>query len=207
MHDFIADLDGYFCEKYANYDKLCVLPGYKMPLMQASEVDDFGRTRTYTLPAETMRLATQEKKEELLLLLKAKMVDTTFSFSFLPLNIFQRIGNRFSKFAFYKNLSAVLNKYGITKEEAGESLTITKEVWQGICKGKFLPTKNLLFSLALTAQISYDDLASLMALCGYEFDFAVVKDVVVAYLLQTKVYNRAMIDRALAEYKVGNLFI
>ena len=56
------DFDGYFCEKYANYDKLCVLPGYKMPLMQASEVDAFGRTRAYTLPADTMRLALQEKK-------------------------------------------------------------------------------------------------------------------------------------------------
>ena len=60
--EFIADLDEYFCEKYANYDKLCILPGYKMPLMQASKIDEFGRTRTYTLPAETMRLALQERK-------------------------------------------------------------------------------------------------------------------------------------------------
>ena len=207
MHDFIVDLDGYFCEKYANYDKLCVLPGYKMPLMQRSEVDDFGRTRTYTLPADTMCLAKQEKKEELLAALKAKMTDTTFSFSFLPLNIFQRIGNRFSKFAFYKNLRIALNKYGMTDAEVLENLTISEEVWKGIVKGKFLPTKNLLFSLALTAQLSYDDLTSLMALCEYEFDFSIVKDVVIAYLLQTSVYNRGMIDRALAEYKVTNLFI
>ena len=46
-----------------------------------------------------------------------------------------------------------------------------------------------------------------MALCEYEFDFSIVKDVVIAYLLQTSVYNRGMIDRALAEYKVTNLFI
>ena len=66
MYDFIADLDGYFCEKYANYDKLCILPGYKMPLMQASEVRADGRTYSYTLPSSTMRLAAQEKKTELL---------------------------------------------------------------------------------------------------------------------------------------------
>ena len=36
MFDFITDLDEYFCEKYANYDKLCVLNGYKMPVMPQS---------------------------------------------------------------------------------------------------------------------------------------------------------------------------
>ena len=46
-----------------------------------------------------------------------------------------------------------------------------------------------------------------MALCGYEFDLANVKDVVMTYLLSKKVYNRAMIDTALTEYKVANLFL
>ena len=32
---FMEDLDGYFCEKYANYDRLCVLKGYEMPKMQS----------------------------------------------------------------------------------------------------------------------------------------------------------------------------
>ena len=85
MFDFIADLDAYFCEKYANYDKLCVLPGYRMPKMHATKIDEFGRTYAYTLPANTMRLATQENKDELLKTLKAQIFDRTFSFSFLPL--------------------------------------------------------------------------------------------------------------------------
>ena len=84
MYEFIADLDEYFCEKYANYDRLCVLSGYKMPLMQTSTVDEFGRTRAYTLPAETMRLALQENKADLLKQLKSRMTDATFSFSFRP---------------------------------------------------------------------------------------------------------------------------
>ena len=82
MYDFLLDLDEFFCEKYANYDKLCILPGYKMPVMQASEVREDGRTYAYTLPTETMRLATQEKKTEILAELKKRMADTTFSFSF-----------------------------------------------------------------------------------------------------------------------------
>ena len=110
MYDFLSDLDEYFCEKYANYDKLCVLPGYKMPVMQASEVRADGRTYAYTLPANTMRLATQEKKAELLAELKTRMVDINFSFSFRVQKLFTRIGNIFSKYAFHKNLKKVLEK-------------------------------------------------------------------------------------------------
>ena len=207
MFDFIADLDEYFCEKYANYDKLCILPGYVMPVMQRSEVRADGRTYAYTLPADTMRLATQEKKAELLAELRKRMTDVTFSFSFRPVGVFRRLKNRFSKLAFYKNLKAMLDKYGIVEEEALKNLNVSDEVWKGICKGKFEPTKNLLYSLALTAQFSYDDTCALMLLCGYGFDFANVKDVVITYLLQQKVYNRLMIEEALNEYKVTNLFI
>ena len=206
-YDFIADLDGYFCEKYANYDKLCVLPGYKMPLMQASEVDAFGRTRAYTLPADTMRLALQEKKEELLSQLKAKMADVTFSFSFQPMNIFDRFSSNYSKYGFTKNFKKMLAKYGIDEKEALTHLDITEEIWNNICKGKFLPTKNLIFSFALTSQLSFEDTEELLAYCYDEFDYAIVKDVVVSYLLHNKVYNPTMIHEALAEYKVTNLFI
>ena len=102
MYDFIADLDEYFCEKYANYDKLCVLDGYRMPKMQTSEVRADGRTYAYTLPANTMRLALQENKAELLIELKKQMFDKTVSFSFRPLHFFARCKNKLSKFGFPK---------------------------------------------------------------------------------------------------------
>ena len=207
MYDFIADLDGYFCETYANYDKLCILPGYVMPVMQRSEVREDGRTYAYTLPANTMRLATQEKKDEILAELKKRMTDVTFSFSFRPYGLFGKIKSRFSKLAFHKILKEILAKYGVSEADAFAGLDISEEVWLGILKGNFEPTKNLLYSLALTAQFSYDDTCALMSLCGYEFNFINVKDVVISYLLQQKVYNRGMIDAALNEYKVANLFI
>ncbi len=207
MFDFINDLDGYFCEKYANYDKLCILPGYKMPLMQASKVDEFGRTRTYTLPAETMRLAAQEKKDELLKELKTRLVDLTFSFSFEPLSFFKRVKNKCSKYGFAKNFRLILSKYGLDEESVGEPLSISREIWHKIWKGNFLPTKNLLYSIALTSQISLQDLSTMFALLYEEFDYTVPKDVVVSYLLSRKVYNPAMIQRAFDEYGVGNLFI
>ncbi len=207
MYDFLVDLDEYFCEKYANYDKLCILPGYKMPVMQGTRLDDYGRTYAYTLPAETMRLATQEKKAELLALLKTRLTDKTFSFSFQPLGFFAKWRNVTSKYGFHKNFKLILKKYGLSQEEAGACLSVEKEIWTGICKGKFLPTKNLIFSLALAAQISFDDTVALLALCGEEFDLAIVKDVVISYLLTRKVYNSGMIESALKEYHVTNLFI
>ena len=101
----------------------------------------------------------------------------------------------------------MLAKYGISEEAALAGLDVSEEIWKNICKGKFLPTKNLIFSLALTAQLSYDDTEELLAY-GYEqFDYTIVKDVVISYLLQNKVYAPYMITAALEEYKVSNLFI
>ncbi|MBQ8394611.1 MAG: hypothetical protein IJX49_03465 [Clostridia bacterium] len=207
MYDFLIDLDEFFCEKYANYDKLCILPGYKMPVMQASEVREDGRTYAYTLPANTMRLATQEKKAELLAELKSRMTDTTFSFSFRVIGFWARLKNRFSKYGFYKLLNKVLAKYDYTDENVFEQIDIDPEIWKGICKNKFLPTKNLILSLALSAHMSLDDTVALLNQCGYILDYAIVKDVVIAYLLANKVYNSAMVEAALKEYKVGNLFL
>lgn len=207
MYDFITDLDDYFCEKYANYDKLCVTPGYRMPKMQTSEVREDGRTYAYTLPAETMRLALQENKKDILALVKKQICDKTFSFSFRPLGLFARIKNKYSRYGFVKWLNLVLARYNLSAEEAGEALAVDKEIWKGICTGKYMPTKNLVLSLALTAQFSMDETTNLLAVCGAEWDYAIEKDVVITYLLQNKIFNRGMLDYALNEYKVTNLFI
>ena len=154
-----------------------------------------------------MRLALQENKAELLRELKARLTDATFSFSFQPVGFFQRMKDKFSQLSFAGNLKKMLQRYGVSVEEAGAELNIDGEVWTKICKGALLPTKNLIFSLALTSQFSLTDTQTLLLLCDEEFDYAIVKDTVISYLLHSKVYNRAMIDAALKEYKVGNLFI
>jgi hypothetical protein len=206
-YEFIGDLDKYFCEKYANYDKLCVLPGYKMPVMQATKIDEFGRTRAYTLPAETMRLALQDKKEELLVALKNKMTDTTFSFSFQPMGLFASLKSNYSKYGFSKNFRKMLEKYGLDEKEVLSHLNISEEIWKKVYTGRFLPTKNLIFSLALTAQLTLEDTEELLAYIFEQFDYTLVKDTVISYLLRNKVYNLDMINAALQEYKIENLFI
>lgn len=207
MFDFLNDLDEYFCEKYENYDKICVIEGYRMPKMQTSEVREDGRTYAYTLPANTMRLALQENKADILKKLKSQLLDKTFSFSFRPLGFFERCKNRISRYGAVKTLAGIFSRNHLTSADALAELDVAPEIWKGIVKGKFLPSKNLVFSLALTAQISKEDVDLLMLSCGYEWDYTIVKDVVVCYLLEQKVYNREMIDVALAEYKVSNLFI
>ena len=206
MYDFIADLDAFFCEKYANYDKLCVLPEYRMPVMQATKTDEFGRTYGYTLPMETMRLALQEKKADLLIVLKKRMVDNTFSFSFSPIPFFERVKNRFSKYTFLKLFKQILSKYNVAEENVFAGVDVAEEIQAGIMKGEYYPTKNLILSLALTLQFSYEDTQALLKYFGEDFDYSQVKDVVLAYLLQNRVYNSGMIDAAMAEYKVSNLF-
>ena len=207
MQDLIMDLDAYFCEKYANYDKICILEGYRMPTMQASKVDDFGRMVAYTLPSNTMRLALQENKAALLKNLKEQLVDPTFSFSFMPFGFFAKLKNKNSKSGTHKKLKTILSRHNIDEKEALDGLNITEEIWKNICNGSFAPTKNLILSLALTCQLTYDETQFLLGAIYEEFDYAMVKDVVIAYLLHQKIYNRAMIDCALNEYKVANLFL
>ena len=206
MYDFIHDLDDYFCETYENYDKLVLLPGYKMPVMQATKVREDGRTYAYTLPSSTLRLANQEKKTELLSALKERMVDLTFSFSFRTHSLFAQLRTKMAKFSFHKMLVKMCEKYHISNEEVLEQIDVLPEVWKGLCSGKYLPTKTLIFTFALVATLSMEDTSILLRLAGCEFDFKHVKDVVISYLLATKVYNPAMVERALAEYKVINLF-
>lgn len=206
MYDFIHDLDDYFCETYENYDKLVLLPGYKMPVMQATKVLENGRTYAYTLPSSTLKIANQEKKAEILAAAKERMVDLTFSFSFRTHSLFSRLRTKFAKYSFYKMFAKMRERYHVSDEDMLSQMEILPEIWKGICSGKYLPTKNFIFTFALVAQISMEDTKILLQLAGCTFDFRHVKDVVISYLLGTKVYNPAMVERALEEYKVSNLF-
>jgi DNA-binding XRE family transcriptional regulator len=205
--EFIEDLDAYFCEKYANYDRICILRGYEMPKMQTSKRLADGTERAYTLPASTMRLALQKNKAQLLASLKEGLSDESYSFSFRPLGFFTRIKNKRGKQSFPKTFKAVLARHNETKEGAGQLVTVDKKTWDKICSGAYAPTKNLLFSLALVLHLNMDDMNELFSVCGFAFDYALVKDVVLSYLITRKVFNGDMVRAALAEYKVDNLFV
>ena len=205
--DFLNDLDGYFCEKYANYDKICSLTGYSMPKMQTTKRLADGRDYSYTLPASTMRLAGQEKKDELLVQLKEKISEAGFSFSFRPLSFWERLKKRNKKDAFRKVLPVVLARKNASVESVFSDLAIERKTWDRILRGAYYPTKNLLYTIAFAAHLSLDDLAELMKVCGFTFDLTLVKDVVVSYLVSRGVYNSEMVKAAFEEYKIEGLFL
>lgn len=206
MQEFMLGLDEYFCEKYANYDMLCGLDGYKMPKMQTTEVRD-GRSFSYTLPPETMRLALQENKSELLALVKKNVVDKTFSFSFYPLKWKERISNRLGVYGFVKVFRNILSKNGKSAEEIGSRLTVEPIVWKKVRKGTFLPTKNLIFSIALAGELTKEETTRLLESCGEDWEFKHQKDTVISYLLEKNVFAPVLVRRALEEYKVENLYL
>ena len=205
MYDFIADLDAFFCEYYACYDKICVLKGYKMPLMQRSEMHN-GKMRAYTLPADTMRLSQQENKEDLLKQLKDTMSDKTVSFTFNTIGFFKKLKKRSLYKSAHQTFIALLKLYKLDKAHLDE-VEIEDDVWLYIRQGKFLPSKNLIFTLALVAHFTVEDTQKLLNVYGYDFDYAHEKDVVIAYLLTRKVFNADMVQAALAEYKIKYLFL
>lgn len=205
--DFIQDLDDYFCEVYANYDRLCVLPGYRTPKMQDTKLDDYGRKVAYTLPANTMRLALQENKADLLARLKEGYLDKSFSFTFRPVSLWRRLVNVFSREAFIKVLKEIAGKHNLTPEQVFEPLNVPETAKKGILKGKFYPSKNLLLSMGLTSHFTYRETKELLDISGYEFDYEDVKDTVISYLLFKGIFNGAMVQAALDEYGIKNLFI
>ena len=205
--EFIKDLDEYFCEAYAGYDKLCLLPGYVMPKMHELKEDAFGDMVSTTLPMNTMRLSLQKNKTDVLRVFKERIVDVEFSFSFSPVPWYKRLKNLFSKKAYHKQLVEILKKNSVSVEGAADGLTIDAKTWGKIVKGAYLPTKNLVFSLALTANLEYADVKQLLQGIGAGFDYASVRDTVVAYLLFKRITNDGMKKAALDEYRVKNLFV
>lgn len=206
MREFIFGLDEYFSEKYENYDKLCVLAGYKMPKMQATEMRG-GKTFSFTLPKSTMRLSLQENKEEILIQLKKRLTDKTFSFSFIPLRFFSRIRNKLDPLGFKKVLKKILQKKNMTFADIFSMLTIPEEVWKKVCNGNVLPTKNLILSIALGGNFTWEETTELLNSCNYEWDFSEAKDVVISYLVRGKIFNEDLVGLALSEYKVENLYL
>ena len=94
----------------------------------------------------------------------------------------------------------------MTDETVLSEIEVSAEIWKKMKKGVFLPTKNFIYTLALVGHFSFEDTNNLLLLCGYELDYTKVKDVVMSYLLQQRVYNSGMIETAGTEYKVSNLF-
>ncbi len=198
---FLEGLDEYFCANYSDYVKLAALEGYEAPDVLYIEKDGNIARRDSSL----LRLDHQPKKEELLATFKAGYIDTDCSFNFSVPSYFARFKDKFRKYTFAKVLKMVLAKYGEKAEGVGEQLSIEPRFWKMICKGALYPEKCTVLAVALVCRLRQTDFRSLLNVCGFELKKENVRDVVVSYLMEQKIFNPEMRDRCLAEYKITHL--
>ena len=201
MDNVIYSLDEYFCAHYSNYVQLSAIEGYKMPDMVYIGPDGNIVRRDNAL----MRLCHQKNCGELLKKLKEGRVDTDFMFSFSFPTLRERRALQRGKYAFRTLFPVILHHCSETVESVGEKLDIEPRFWEKIALGKLRPTKNTLLAIALVCRMGTQDASNLLTICGETLSEDSVRDVVVRYLLEQKIFSQELRDRCLAEYKITNL--
>ncbi len=197
----MKNLDAYFSENYCDYVRLAAIEGYSIPDMLVIGADG----NISRKDEKWMRLCHQEKGEELLARFKQGLEDTYFTFHFSCISIFRRIKNVFRKDTFARLLPKALAHCQETVLSAGEKLTIDAKIWNAIVKGKVYPEKCTVLALAFACRMNIDDVNALLYSCGFVLENSNVRDIVVGYLLQQKIFNPTMRDKCLAEYKISSL--
>ncbi len=201
MNYTISALDEYFAAHYSDYVRLSALRGYVKPELIVPARDGGVEKKDLSL----MRLVYQENCKELLAQLKEEQADTDYTFSFRFLTFSEKLHRPFERYSFAKVLPPILAAHRLTPEEAGERLTIEPRFWKKIVKGTLYPEKNTVLAVALVCGLTAMDTENLFNACGYEFDEQSVRDIVVRFLLEQKVFSRDLIMQCLAEYKIGCL--
>ena len=201
MNYTISALDEYFMAHYSDYVRLAALPGYVMPERLVVGTDGTILKKDDSL----MRLSHQPSAAALLAQLKEEQADTDYSFSFRFLRFGEKLRRPFDKYSFPRVLSRMLARRRLTAEEVGERLSIEPRFWKKIVKGALFPEKNTVIAIALVCGLDARDAENLFNACGYEFREDSVRDVVVRFLLEQKVFAAELRDLCLAEYKVTSL--
>lgn len=197
----ISALDEYFMAHYSDYTRLAALSGYKMP--ETLVVGANGSIEKKD--PSVMRLMYQENREKLLARFKEEQGDTDLTFSFRFLTLAEKLRRPFEKYTFSKVLPKILNAHKLTAEEAGRRLNIEPKFWKKLQKGTLVPEKNTVLALALTCAFTPRDTDNLFNACGFVFDDKSVRDVVVRFLLEQKVFSPDLIFACLREYKIDCL--
>ena len=198
---YLDELDEYFCANYSDYTRLSATEGYEMP-----EMLTVGANGTIERKDEAlMRLINQPNRMQVLCNFKRDYRDTNFTFNFCYPAFGERFKDRFRKYTFAKVLPSILAHSGETAQSAGEKLALEPKIWNAIVKGNVYPEKCTVLALALVCRLSMTDVNGLLAVCGFTLQNDSVRDVVVEYLLQQKIFNRMMRNRALEEYNLVSL--
>ncbi len=199
--DYLNALDDYFSAEYSDYAAIGAIEGYDMPELLYVAPDGNVARRD----SSRMRLCYQRERDALLERFKRGLTDTEFTFSFSFPRFFERLRDLRGHKSFHKLLPAVLARCGETAEGAGEKLAIEPRFWRKMVKGRLYPEKGTILALALVCHMQAQDAELLLASRGMAFEKDSVRDVVVEYLIEQRVFNEEMRDRCLSEYSVVNL--
>lgn len=204
--NFIQDLDEFFSKKFSDFEMISSMPSYESVTISMI-LKNKNRIEEGEYAANEMRkISYQPDPAKILAEIKERYVDNTFTFSFRVAPLKMRFAAFFgAKSAVGKALTRIIKNYGEQPESMAEKLGVSQEIWKGILKGKFLPEKVLIYKLTLLLGLSREDNFALMKECGCYYDFSDARDVVVRYLVDYRIYNREMIDRAFEEYKLRKL--
>ncbi len=204
--DLISDLDAFFSKNYCNFDFITALPSYE-PVTVAMLLRSGNRvTEGQQSVNERRKICYQPQKEALLAELKERYVDSSFTYNFSVASLRERMASLFrvrSKGGAL--LLALVERYGETPSAMPEKLGIAPYVWKKILRGYFVPEKVLLFKLCLLLGVSREDSHTLFKMYGAYYDFEDVRDVVVRYLIEYRVFNREMIEKAFAAYNLRQI--
>ena len=89
-------------------------------------------------------------------------------------------------------MDGTMTKYSLSAEDALKTCYINEKTRKRILKGEYYPTKNLIFTLALTCGFSEQDTDVLMQTCGFVYDYA---PRIRAALRRRKAYEKTDCDK------------
>lgn len=183
---------------YSDYSAISAISGYDMPEREKGSTE-------YSVGGEKYKLSRQVAGKELLKTMKDSYIDRDFAFSFAPVKFKERLKDARRKYTFKKILPRIFKKYSLDAETFYERINVSRAVWKKIVRGKYYPEKGTVFAVAIAGGISHADTKDLLAVCGYEFDYTSVRDVVVSYILEYKVFSPELVKDILSEYKITSL--
>ena len=204
--DFIHDLNEYFNKKFVNYEMISSMPSYES-ITISMVLKNRNRIEEGEYAANEMRkIAYQPNPDKVLAELKERYVDNNFTFSVRIAPFKMRIKALFrSKDLPGPFLAKLIKNYGETPEALWEKVGVSQELWQKTLRGYYVPEKVLLFTIFLLLGVSLEDSLALMKLCGAYYNYEDARDVVVRYLIDYRVFNRDMIDRAFGEFHIRKI--
>ncbi len=204
--DFIQDLNEYFSKKYVNFDLISSMPSYES-ITISMVLKNRNRIEEGEYAANEMRkIAYQPDPAKILAELKERYVDNNFTFSVRVAPLKVRLKALFhAKDLPGPLLAKLIRNYGDDPETIWERLGVSQRLWQKTLRGYYVPEKVLLFKVFLLLGVSLEDSMALMKLCGAYYDFEDARDVVVRYLIDYRVFNRDMIDKAFDEFRIRRI--